>query len=109
MIVTVKDDYDKEQGTDLPMFSRVGKTTVSMYIAFSQAAMNKHEEEEYMKANPNADVNECRNRKKKVRAKADDGGLSTLQEQREKLMKNDETIVSAYNGIKQCCIDSQRD
>ena len=35
MIVTVKDDFDKDQGTDLPMFSRVGKTTVSMYIAFS--------------------------------------------------------------------------
>jgi hypothetical protein len=35
MIVTVKDDFDKQQGTDLPMFSRSGKTTVTMYIAFS--------------------------------------------------------------------------
>ncbi len=43
MLLTVDEDFDKEQGTDLPMFSRVGKTTVSMYIAFSQAAMNKKE------------------------------------------------------------------
>lgn len=35
MILTVDEDYDKQHGTDLPMFSRVGKTTVSMYIAFS--------------------------------------------------------------------------
>ena len=35
MILTVEEDYDKNSGTDLPMFSRVGKTTVSMYIAFS--------------------------------------------------------------------------
>ena len=49
MIVTVRDDYDKSQGTDLPMFSRSGKTTTSMYIAFSQAAMSKHEEEDWLK------------------------------------------------------------
>lgn len=35
MLLTVTDDFDKEHGTDLPMLSRVGKTTVSMYIAFS--------------------------------------------------------------------------
>jgi hypothetical protein len=49
MIVTVRDDYDKHQGTDLPMFSRSGKTTISQYIAFSQAAHLRHEEEEYLK------------------------------------------------------------
>jgi urease alpha subunit len=80
MIVTVNDDYDKEQGTDLPMFSRVGKTTVSMYIAFSQAAMNKHEEEEYIRQNPGADIEEFRNMKKNKRKKNNDGGLSNLQE-----------------------------
>lgn len=45
MILAIKDAQDKEHGTDLPMFSRVGKTTVSMYIAFSQAAQHKKEEE----------------------------------------------------------------
>jgi hypothetical protein len=63
MIVTVKEDYDKEKGTDLPMFSRVGKTTVSMYIAFSQAEMNKHEEQEWLKQNPGADINDYRRKK----------------------------------------------
>lgn len=78
MIVTVKEDYDKEQGTDLPMFSRVGKTTVSQYIAFSQAATYKHEEEEYLKANPGADLQEYRNKRKNRRFKNDDGGLGGL-------------------------------
>ena len=35
MILSIIDDFNKETGTDLPMFSRVGKTTVSMYLAFS--------------------------------------------------------------------------
>ena len=38
MLLSLKDGYDKEQGADLPMLSRTGKTTVSMYIAFSSAA-----------------------------------------------------------------------
>lgn len=58
MLLTVDEDFDKEQGTDLPMFSRVGKTTVSMYIAFSQAAMNKKEQEEFLKMNPGVEVEE---------------------------------------------------
>lgn len=29
MIVTVREGYDKLDGTDLPMFSRSGKSTVS--------------------------------------------------------------------------------
>jgi len=95
MIVTVKEDFDKDQGTDLPMFSRVGKTTVSMYIAFSQAAMNKHEEEDYLKHNPGVTVEEYRQQKKdRQLKKADDGGLGTLKDQRDALLKNEETIVS---------------
>jgi hypothetical protein len=38
MILSIKEDFDKEKGSDMPMLSRVGKTTVSMYLAFSQAA-----------------------------------------------------------------------
>ena len=64
MILTVHDDYDKEHGTDMPMLSRVGKTTVSMYIAFSQAAMNKREEEDYLKNNPGADLDNYKLKKK---------------------------------------------
>ncbi len=100
MIITVKDDFDKDQGTDLPMFSRVGTTTTSMYIAFSQAAMNKHEEEEYLRQNPGADIEEYRLKKKQGRhKKGDDGGLGTLKEQREKLLKSDETVVSKPGSI----------
>ena len=36
MILTIKDDYNKFEGTDLPMFSRTGKSTVSQYLQFSQ-------------------------------------------------------------------------
>lgn len=34
MILTVKDNYDKYDGTDLPMFSRSGKSTISQYLQF---------------------------------------------------------------------------
>ncbi|TNV82030.1 hypothetical protein FGO68_gene16144 [Halteria grandinella] len=93
MIVTVKDDYDKDKGTDLPMFSRVGKTTISMYIAFSQAEMNKHEEQEWLKQNPGSDINDYREKKKNSRKKNDDGGLGALKDQREKLLKDDQTVT----------------
>ena len=93
MIVTVKDDFDKQQGTDLPMFSRSGKTTVSMYIAFSQAAANKHEEEDWLKQNPGGDIEDFRRLKKQKRLKNNDGGLSSLAEQREKLLKSDDQVV----------------
>lgn len=43
MILTVKDDYNKEEGTGLPMFSRPGKRTVSQYLAFDQ--VGKHHDE----------------------------------------------------------------
>lgn len=29
MILTIKEGYDKKEGTDLPMFSRSGKSTIS--------------------------------------------------------------------------------
>ena len=99
MIVTVKDDYDKHTGTDLPMFSRSGKTTVSMYIAFSQAAHQRHEEEEYLKQNPGADLDDYRAMKKRERGKAknNDGGLTSLKETREKLLKSDDHVVRTLN------------
>jgi hypothetical protein len=34
MIMALDNKFDKEMGADLPMFSRTGKSTVSMYIAF---------------------------------------------------------------------------
>jgi|LauGreDrversion4_2_1035121.scaffolds.fasta_scaffold151986_1 hypothetical protein len=37
--------------------------------------MNKHEEEEWLKANPGSDISEYRDKKKRVRVKTDDGGL----------------------------------
>ena len=35
MIITVRDDYNKFEGTDLPMFSRSGKSTINQYLAFN--------------------------------------------------------------------------
>ena len=43
MILTVQDDYDKEKGTTLPMFSRAGKSTVSQYLVFNNAPGNRKE------------------------------------------------------------------
>ena len=37
MILTVQQDCDKKQGTNLPMFSRSGKSTTSQYQAFNNA------------------------------------------------------------------------
>lgn len=36
MILTIKEGYNKHEGTDLPMFSRTGKSTISQYLQFSQ-------------------------------------------------------------------------
>lgn len=95
MIVTIKEDYDKSQGTDLPMFSRVGKTTVNMYIAFSQAAAANHEEEEYLKANPYSTAQEFRDKRKQRMMRAvDEGGMASLKDARDKILKrNDEGVV----------------
>lgn len=88
MILTVEEDYDKNSGTDLPMFSRVGKTTVSMYIAFSQAAMTKKETEEFLKQNPGIDLEEYKKSLKSKRSSKYDGkgGLEDLSKQREKFL-----------------------
>eukprot|EP00347_Sterkiella_histriomuscorum_P018469 403345401 len=87
MILTVDEDYDKQHGTDLPMFSRVGKTTVSMYIAFSQAAMNKKEMEEFMKSNPGVDIEEYKKRQllKKRNPNVHDN-MDDLAKQRQKFL-----------------------
>jgi hypothetical protein len=42
MILTVRDDYNKNEGVDLPMFSRSGKSTSSYYIAFNTKNKNRH-------------------------------------------------------------------
>lgn len=34
MILTIR-EHDKHEGTDLPMFSRTGKSTISQYLQFS--------------------------------------------------------------------------
>lgn len=87
MILTVEEDYDKQHGTDLPMFSRVGKTTVSMYIAFSQAAMNKKELDEFLKNNPGADLEEYKKKQalRKKSAKVHDN-LDDMAKQRQKFL-----------------------
>lgn len=36
MILNLDDGYDKSEGTNLPMFSRTGKFTISMYMVFNQ-------------------------------------------------------------------------
>ncbi len=36
MILNLDEAYDKNQGTNLPMFSRTGKFTISMYMVFNQ-------------------------------------------------------------------------
>jgi hypothetical protein len=35
MILTIQ-EFNREKGTDLPMFSRTGKSTISYYQAFNQ-------------------------------------------------------------------------
>jgi len=43
MIITLKDDFDKELGTSLPMISRAGKSTIPEHLCFSNAPGNKKE------------------------------------------------------------------
>ncbi len=42
--------------------------------------MNKHEEEEYLKQNPGASIEEYRKSKKDKQKKVDDGGMGMLKE-----------------------------
>ena len=50
MIITVSEEVKRSDGTNLPMFSRAGKTTVSQYLVFSKENKteykSKDEEEE---------------------------------------------------------------
>mmetsp|Transcript_21537 Transcript_21537/g.25269 ORF Transcript_21537/g.25269 Transcript_21537/m.25269 type:complete len:95 (+) Transcript_21537:3-287(+) len=43
MIISLKDDFDKELGTSLPMISRAGKSTIPEHLCFSNAPGNKKE------------------------------------------------------------------
>lgn len=40
MILTIQ-DFDKDQGTGLPMFSRAGKSTINQYLAFNSGSGKK--------------------------------------------------------------------
>jgi len=44
MILTVRDDYDKFEGTDMPMFSRSGRFTKNQYLCFNQKGKERKEE-----------------------------------------------------------------
>jgi|LakMenEpi03Aug12_release.lakeMendotaPanAssembly.Ray.scaffolds.fasta_scaffold3561676_1 hypothetical protein len=44
MILTVRDDYNKFEGTDLPMFSRSGRFTSNQYLCFNQKGKGQKEE-----------------------------------------------------------------
>lgn len=41
MILTVQDNYDKSDGSQLPMFSRSGKSTINQYLAFNQSGKKR--------------------------------------------------------------------
>lgn len=43
MQISLKDDYDKELGKDLPMLSKTGKITIPMYVVFSSTFQKKKE------------------------------------------------------------------
>ena len=43
MILTIKEDFDKELGTSLPMISRAGKSTIPQHLCFNNAPGNKKE------------------------------------------------------------------
>ena len=43
MILTIKEDFDRELGTSLPMHSRAGKSTIPQHLCFNNAPGNKKE------------------------------------------------------------------
>ena len=43
MIISLKEDFDRELGTSLPMISRAGKSTIPEHLCFSNAPGNKKE------------------------------------------------------------------
>lgn len=70
--------------------------------------MNKHEEQEWLKQNPGSDINDYREKKKNSRKKNDDGGLGALKDQREKLLKDDQTVVNNYIFNHPICRHSRK-
>ena len=60
MIITLRDDYNKHEGTDLPMFSRGGKSTVNQYIAFQHHKSRRDAQDEQdfkLNEDPEKDIN----------------------------------------------------
>ena len=43
MIISLKEDFDRELGTSLPMISRAGKSTIPQHLCFNNAPGNKKE------------------------------------------------------------------
>ena len=41
MIISTKEDYDRDLGTSLPMISRAGKATIPQHLCFNNAPGNK--------------------------------------------------------------------
>ena len=41
MIISTKEDYDRDLGTSLPMISRAGKSTIPQHLCFNNAPGNK--------------------------------------------------------------------
>jgi len=54
MIISLKDDFDRELGTSLPMISRAGQSTIPHHLCFSNAPGNK-KEFKFSKKDENAD------------------------------------------------------
>ena len=56
MILTIVDNYDKQQGTNLPMFSRSGKSTINQYLAFNSGTKKRSVDLIREEAAENADL-----------------------------------------------------
>ena len=55
MIISLKEDFDRELGTSLPMISRAGKSTIPEHLCFSNAPGNKKEFNFHKKEEKNDD------------------------------------------------------
>jgi len=52
MIISLKEDFDRELGVNLPMISRAGKSTIPQHLCFNNAPGNK-KEFNFTKKDPN--------------------------------------------------------
>ena len=50
MILTIKENYNKNDGGNLPMFSRSGKSTINQFLAFNSLKKRPLEQVKYDKA-----------------------------------------------------------